>query len=139
MRARSRTGIYSGCGCRDGQRMPCNTPDGVAVDGSHCSVTDKMADRNNRTSKASIVSPKGTATIGPWNGTEFFVNGSTGFHSNSVLGTPLKYDSTGEAVDPVTPLVRQRARRLASVLSPCGTFREHGDALEAAPRFRVGV
>jgi hypothetical protein len=65
-------------------------------------------ERNGGTETAGIVSPKGTATFGPWHSTEFYVNAGTGFHSNSALGTTLKYDGNGDPVSAVTPLVRGR-------------------------------
>jgi hypothetical protein len=61
---------------------------------------------NSGSSTAGIVSPKGSATFGPWKGTEFYVNAGTGFHSNDGRGTTISYDSDGSPVDRVTPLVR---------------------------------
>jgi len=40
--------------------------------------------------------------------TEFYVNAGTGFHSNSALGTTLRYDAAGDPASAVTPLVRAR-------------------------------
>ena len=52
-------------------------------------------------------SPKGGLVIGPFHGTELYANGGFGFHSNDARGTTITRDpSTGERVDPVTPLVR---------------------------------
>jgi outer membrane receptor protein involved in Fe transport len=79
---------------------------GLRVDGSRYSVTDAIEARNSGTATAGIVSPKGTATFGPWHSTEFYVNAGTGFHSNSALGTTLRFDGNGTPADPVTPLVR---------------------------------
>ena len=45
-------------------------------------------------------------TVGPWSGTEFYVNGGTGFHSNNALGTTITRDAEGNAIDRVTPMVR---------------------------------
>lgn len=81
---------------------------GLRADGSRYSVTDAIDARNSGTANAGIVSPKGTATFGPWRSTEFYVNGGTGFHSNSALGTTLRYDVDGNSADPVTPLVRAK-------------------------------
>jgi outer membrane receptor protein involved in Fe transport len=81
---------------------------GLRADGSRYDVTDRVDVRNGGTDTAGIISPKGTATFGPWRSTEFYVNAGTGFHSNSALGTTLKYDANGDAVDPVTPLVRAK-------------------------------
>ena len=46
------------------------------------------------------------ATFGPWNGTEFYANVGTGFHSNDARGMTITRDSEGNPVDRVTPLVR---------------------------------
>jgi outer membrane receptor protein involved in Fe transport len=79
---------------------------GLRGDGSYYKVTNVTDPRNSGTSNAGIVSPKGAVTLGPWKSTEFYINAGTGFHSNNALGTVLKYDTNGQPVDPVTPLVR---------------------------------
>ena len=84
------------------------TTAGIRGDGSHYKVTDKLDARNSGTANAGIFSPKGTATFGPWSGTEFYVNAGMGFHSNDARGTTISYDSNGEPVDRVTPLVRAK-------------------------------
>jgi outer membrane receptor protein involved in Fe transport len=81
---------------------------GLRADGSRYDVTNRIDARNGGTETAGIISPKGTATFGPWRSTEFYVNAGSGFHSNSALGTTLKYDANGGAVNPVTPLVRAK-------------------------------
>jgi hypothetical protein len=81
---------------------------GIRADGSRYSVTNEVDARNSGTATAGIVSPKGTVTLGPWHSTELYVNGGLGFHSNSALGTTLRFDAFGNAVDPVTPLVRAK-------------------------------
>jgi len=81
---------------------------GIRVDGYHFNV-DSSAPENSGARSAGIVSPKGGVVIGPFSGTEFYVNGGFGFHSNDARGTTITRDpSTGEAVDPVTPLVRAK-------------------------------
>lgn len=81
---------------------------GLRVDGYRFRV-DSNDPENGGTRTAGIVSPKGGAVIGPFNGTEFYVNAGLGFHSNDARGTTIARDpSTGEAVDPVTPLVRAK-------------------------------
>ncbi|HEY1304344.1 MAG TPA: TonB-dependent receptor [Vicinamibacterales bacterium] len=81
---------------------------GLRADGSRYSVTNKIDARNGGTATAGIISPKGTITLGPWRSTEFYVNAGTGFHSNSALGTTLRYDINGNPAEPVTPLVRAK-------------------------------
>ena len=65
------------------------TTAGLRVDGSHYTVDDKLQAINSGTSSAGIVSPKGTVTLGPWHGTEAYVNAGLGFHSNNALGTTI--------------------------------------------------
>src|SRR5262249_52141733 len=56
-----------------------------------------------------LVSPKFGAAIGPWAGTEVYVNAGMGFHSNDARGAVIRVDpSTGAPADRVTPLVRAR-------------------------------
>ena len=56
-----------------------------------------------------IVSPKLGLILGPWKETEFYLNGGLGFHSNDGRGTTTRIDpATGDAVDPVDPLVRSK-------------------------------
>ena len=81
---------------------------GLRADGSRYGVTDAIESRNSGTATAGIISPKGAATFGPWHSTEFYVNAGSGFHSNSALGTTLRFDTNGNPADPVTPLVRAK-------------------------------
>ncbi|QJR10863.1 Vitamin B12 transporter BtuB [Usitatibacter rugosus] len=63
----------------------------------------------------SIVSPKLSVVLGPWADTELFVNGGSGFHSNDARGTTTRVDpKTGEAAEPVDPLVRTRGHELGA-------------------------
>ncbi len=56
-----------------------------------------------------LVSPKFGAAIGPWGGTEFYVNAGMGFHSNDARGATIRVDpASGEPASSVTPLVRAR-------------------------------
>lgn len=58
---------------------------------------------------AALVSPKAGLILGPWDGTEIYVNAGTGFHSNDARGAASVADPlTGESVERVTPLVRAR-------------------------------
>jgi hypothetical protein len=82
------------------------TTAGIRVDGSRYSVTNRVDDRNSGIADAGIVSPKGGVTFGPWHSTELYVNAGSGFHSNSALGTTIRFDGSGNPADPVTPLVR---------------------------------
>jgi hypothetical protein len=64
---------------------------------------------NSGDGSAGLVSPKIGAILGPWGGTEIYMNAGSGFHSNDARGGAISVDPvTGEPVDPVTPLVRAR-------------------------------
>jgi hypothetical protein len=64
---------------------------------------------NSGVESTGILSPKASAVLGPWAGTEFYVNGGLGFHSNSALGATLSVDPvTGDPAERSTPIVRAR-------------------------------
>jgi hypothetical protein len=63
---------------------------------------------NTGTSTAELASPKAGVAVGPWNGTEFYVNAGMGYHSNDARGTTIHFDPDGNPVQPVTPLVRAK-------------------------------
>jgi len=82
------------------------TTTGVRVDGYRFDV-DSVDSANSGTEFAGLVSPKGGAVIGPFNGTEFYANAGLGFHSNDARGATITRDpATGEPADRVTPLAR---------------------------------
>ncbi len=81
---------------------------GVRADGYRFRV-DASDPENGGTTTAGLVSPKGGLIVGPFHGTELYVNGGFGFHSNDARGTTITRDpSTGGRVDRVTPLVRAK-------------------------------
>jgi outer membrane receptor protein involved in Fe transport len=81
---------------------------GLRFDGYRFRV-DASDPENGGTRHEGIGSPKGGAVIGPFKGSEFYFNVGMGFHSNDARGTTITRDPvTGEAVDPVTPLVRAK-------------------------------
>jgi hypothetical protein len=58
---------------------------------------------------AGLASPKLGVVLGPWDGTELYVNAGTGFHSNDARGATITRDPvSGEPAQRVTPLVRAR-------------------------------
>jgi outer membrane receptor protein involved in Fe transport len=68
---------------------------------------------NSGTTTAGLVSPKGGIVVGPFNGTELYVNAGFGFHSNDARGTTITSDPrTGAPVDRVTPLVRAKGAEI---------------------------
>src|SRR6202011_5026388 len=67
---------------------------------------------NSGTASAGLVSPKGSATVGPWKGTEFYVNAGMGFHSNDARGTTIPRDGDGNPALRVPPLVRAKGAEI---------------------------
>ena len=74
---------------------------------------DSDTDVNSGTEAAFIASPKLGVALGPWRQTEVYANAGLGFHSNDARGTTITVDpASGEAVEPVDPLVRTRGAEL---------------------------
>jgi hypothetical protein len=81
---------------------------GVRADGYQFDVTSDNP-LNSGAGSAGLVSPKFGAVFGPWAGTEIYANAGMGYHSNDARGAVTRVDpASGDAVDPVTPLVRAR-------------------------------
>ena len=81
---------------------------GLRVDGYRFGV-DSIEAANSGTDYAGLVSPKGGAIFGPWQGTELYANAGLGFHSNDARGATITVDPmTGDPADRVTPLARAR-------------------------------
>ncbi len=79
---------------------------GLRGDAYRFKVNSDVAD-NSGTRTAAIASPKLNLVFGPWNRTEFYVNGGWGFHSNDARGVlTIREPGTGLAADPAKPLVR---------------------------------
>ena len=71
--------------------------------------------KNSGKQGAGLVSSKLSVIMGPWKNSEFFINGGYGFHSNDARGVTASVDpKTGDAVDPVTPLVRTKGGELGA-------------------------
>ena len=83
------------------------TQAGLRADGARFRV-DALDTANSGTASDGLFSPKAGATIGPFRGTEIYVNAGTGFHSNDARGTTITRDPDGNPVDRVTPLVRAK-------------------------------
>ena len=79
----------------------------IRLDGSRYRV-DALNPVNSGVTTAAMVSPKGGLTLGPWKSTEIYLNAGTGFHSNNALGTTHQFDTQGNPIDPVTPMVRAK-------------------------------
>ena len=96
---------------------------GLRVDGYRFAV-DSLEAANSGTGYAALVSPKGGAIFGPWNGTELYLNGGLGFHSNDARGATITVDPlTGDPANRVTPLARAKGAELASAACACLTSR----------------
>jgi hypothetical protein len=88
------------------------TTGGLRADGYRFAVTSNVA-ANSGTARAGLVSPKGTVVLGPWQRTEFYLNGGYGFHSNDARGVTIAIDpASGEPADRVTPLVRAKGAEI---------------------------
>lgn len=70
--------------------------------------------QNSGTVSDNMLSPKLSATFGPWLQSEVYANWGRGFHSNDARGTTIRVDptNTATAVDPVKPLVRSTGYEL---------------------------
>jgi hypothetical protein len=79
---------------------------GVRADAYMFDVASDLA-ANTGTSDDQIVSPKLSLAFGPFSGTEIYVSGGLGFHSNDARGTVTTIDpASGDPTDPVDALVR---------------------------------
>jgi hypothetical protein len=68
---------------------------------------------NSGTASDAIVSPKASVIFQASPRTELYASAGLGFHSNDARGTTQRFDpSSGEAVDPVDPLVPSRGAEL---------------------------
>jgi outer membrane receptor protein involved in Fe transport len=78
---------------------------------------------NTGTRTARLASPKLSLILGPWSNTEVYANWGCGFHSNDARGSVQTRDPrTGEAVDPVNPLVRARGGEVGVRTVAAGRF-----------------
>ncbi|MGE9267825.1 MAG: TonB-dependent receptor, partial [Verrucomicrobiales bacterium] len=69
---------------------------------------------NSGTESDGILSPKFHLVLGPWEETEFYLNGGLGFHSNDARGATISVDPSDgvSAADAVDPLVRTKGAEL---------------------------
>lgn len=79
---------------------------------------------NTGTAGAEILSPKLSFAFGPWSGTEAYVSGGLGYHSNDARGAVSTVDPvTGDPLDPVAALVRSRGAEVGVRTSPATGLR----------------
>jgi len=62
---------------------------------------------NSGNRQSGLLSPKLSLIFGPWDNTEFYLNGGTGFHSNDARGIVA-------ATDPATPLPRAKGAEIGA-------------------------
>ena len=85
----------------------------MRADHLRSNVHSLSAADNSGRSQATQLSPKLSLIAGPFARTEFFVNAGRGLHSNDARGTTTRVDpKSGDAVDPVPPLVASRGAEL---------------------------
>jgi hypothetical protein len=84
------------------------TTTGLRLDGWRAEVASDL-EANSGTESDLLLSPKLGLVLGPWAGTELYVNAGYGFHSNDARGATVRVDPhTGEPAARVDPLVRAR-------------------------------
>ena len=72
-------------------------------------AVDALRDVNSGSGTSGLVSPKATAVLGPWRGTELYLNYGRGFHSNDPRAATTVVDPlSGEPVESEDPLVPAR-------------------------------
>ena len=74
---------------------------------------DALRALNTGSGTSALVSPKLTAVLGPWQGTELYLNYGHGFHSNDPRAATTVVDpATGEPVESEDPLVPARGAEI---------------------------
>ncbi len=88
------------------------TTAGLRADGYRFDVRSDNA-ANSGTATDALVSPRLSVAVGPWRGTEGYLNVGTGFHSNDARGATITVDpGEGTPVERADPLVRTRGAEL---------------------------
>lgn len=85
---------------------------GLRADAARFRVDSSIAANSGRASERQL-SPKLALVLGPWAGTEFFINYGRGFHSNDARGTTARLSpKQGTAIDAVPGLAASRGGEL---------------------------
>lgn len=85
------------------------TETGLRADLFHFDVDARSLPENSGEKWDGIISPKAGIVLGPWNDTEFYLNGGLGFHSNDARGVVISVDpDSGDPLSPAPGLVRTR-------------------------------
>ena len=76
-------------------------------------AVDALRDPNSGSGTSRLISPKFTAVVGPWRGTELYLNYGHGFHSNDPRTATTVIDPiSGEPVESEDPLVPARGAEI---------------------------
>ncbi|MDC8786810.1 TonB-dependent receptor [Roseateles koreensis] len=88
---------------------------GLRLDRLDARVNSLLQPLNSGTAGQTLLSPKLSLVMGPWNKTEFFFNAGSGFHSNDARGMTAAVDpKSGEAQERVPGLVRARGAEIGT-------------------------
>ncbi len=86
-------------------------------------VTSNLA-ANSGHRTAALLSPSASMVFAPARGTELYVSGGFGFHSNDARGTTIRVDpASGDPASSVDPLVRSRGAEVGVRISPLTGWR----------------
>jgi hypothetical protein len=80
---------------------------GVREELYHVDVTNHLTPENSGDKTSTIFLPKGSLVLGPWDQTEFYLNGGYSFHSNNAEGAVINVDPTTGSSTPREPLLVQ--------------------------------
>jgi len=82
---------------------------GARADVFYFNVDAHATPENSGERHTKVFSPKGSLVMGPWQDTEFYLNGGYGFHSNDARGTVINVDPlTGDPAPRAIPIARSR-------------------------------
>jgi TonB-dependent Receptor Plug Domain len=109
-------GVYYNSDVKWGEKV--RTELGLRADYFHWDVDDfVLPEENSGKTESKLLEPKGSLILGPWDHTEFYLNGGYGFHTNDARGIfsteslPLIPISEGGTITPTVrsdPIARSR-------------------------------
>jgi hypothetical protein len=116
----SSTGLYAAASSPWSRWL--RTELGVRADLYTFDVRSDLAENSGQRT-AAIASPKASLILTPWTSTELYASAGFGFHSNDARGTTIRVDPvSGQAVAPVSPLVRSRGAELGMRAHPASSW-----------------
>ena len=120
------TGVYLKAESRWTDRFRSTV--GVRADGFTFNVSSDRPENSGRR-VAGIVSPKLSVAFAPMRGSELYVSGGFGFHSNDARGTTITIDpANGDSVSRVNPLVRSKGGEVGLRITPVAGLRSTASA-----------